>query len=294
MISGVEPTTMGGGARGLKVAWPCLSKKGIVSTEVGVAYPTREGLAILGEAINEIITREFYSAEEWRSLNPSTFIGAWRDNKYYGAYRNVDDEGRIVIIDKAEYASVTMAVSAPARMWTDPLSGKLYIVSDDSIYEWDGPTGDRALFDWLSKEFVFAPPLNFGAAKVDADFQVSAEDEAAAAAAYAAVVAANAAALVTGNLGGAMDATYSDHFAMDADAIVTPPGLVYDALTFELWVDEGQGDGLALKYSKQVMSTRPFRLPAGYTADTAAIRLAGNVRVSRVLLGETMTDLRGL
>jgi hypothetical protein len=141
---------------------------------------------------------------------------------------------------------------------------------------------------------VFAPPLNFGAAKVDADFQVSAEDEAAAAAAYAAVVAANAAALVTGNLGGAMDATYSDHFAMDADAIVAPPGLVYDALTFELWVDEGQGDGLALKYSKQVTSTRPFRLPPGYTADTAAIRLAGNVRVSRVLLGETMTDLRGL
>jgi hypothetical protein len=290
-ISGVDPVTMGGGAQGLKVSWPCLSKKGLVSTEMGVFYPTTAGLALIGDG-GGVMTREFYTEEEWRDINPETFIGSYRDNKYYAGYSNDDGEGRIIIIDKTEYASVTLAIADVSRLWTDPLSGTLYAVIGSDIYQWDAPDAERALFDWMSKEFVFAPPINMAVGKVDADFTASAAEIAAAQAAYDAAVAANAALLAAGNLRGATNATYANRYSMNGDALSPAPSIEYDALTFELWADEGDGLGMALKHSEQVTSSRAFRLPDGFTADALHVRLSGNIKVSRVILAPTMQALR--
>lgn len=64
------------------------------------------------------------------------------------------------------------------------------------------------------------------------------------------------------------------------------PPLWLDSLQFQLWIDD------TLKFSKQIGSSRAFRLPGGYKADNVEIVLSGNVKVSAVTLAETMDGLR--
>jgi hypothetical protein len=57
-----------------------------------------------------------------------------------------------------------------AALWGDPGTGSLYVVISDQVWQWDADPGLRMVYDWLSREWVFATPMNLGAAKVDADF----------------------------------------------------------------------------------------------------------------------------
>jgi hypothetical protein len=51
-------------------------------------------------------------------------------------------------------------------------------------------------------------------------------------------------------------------------------------------------DGI-LRFTKQVGNSRAFRLPGGYKADNVEIVLSGNVKVTGVVLAETMDGLKG-
>ena len=64
------------------------------------------------------------------------------------------------------------------------------------------------------------------------------------------------------------------------------PSLAIDSLQFQLW-----SDGM-LKFTKQVRNTRAFRLPGGYKADNVEVVLSGNVKVTGVVLAETMDGLK--
>ena len=47
-----------------------------------------------------------------------------------------------------------------------------------------------------------------------------------------------------------------------------------------------------LKFTRQVGNSRAFRLPGGYKSDNVEIVLSGNVKVTGVVLAETMDGLR--
>jgi hypothetical protein len=64
------------------------------------------------------------------------------------------------------------------------------------------------------------------------------------------------------------------------------PSLTIDSLLFQLYAD-GQ-----LKMTKQVTGTRAFRLRGGYKADNVEVTLSGNVKVTGVVLAETMDGLK--
>lgn len=285
-ISGVDPATMGGGAQKIDEAWPCVSKRGMVSASFGVMYPTRQGLVLIGHGGAQIATREFYTEEEWRNVMPATFKAAAKDNKYYAAYDADDTFSYVIIIDKTEFASVTVGNYKCARLWTDPLTGTLYAVIEDKIYEWDSTDAEKTLYDWMSKEFLLPYPLTLVASKVDADFTSTEEEILAAETAYAAVLAANQAMINAGYIGGAAGIIPIGLTAIGGNLLELPPDLVYGSLLFEFYVNN------ALKYSTQVRSTSAFRLPSGYKADNFAVRVAGNVRVSGIVVGDSMQALK--
>ena len=77
------------------------------------------------------------------------------------------------------------------------------------------------------------------------------------------------------------------HHCCPAAAVVRATGY---PLTLNLYVD-----GL-LKYSKEVTSQEPFRLPAGYLADRFEVEcvVAGGIEVLEIVVAESMTDLRAV
>ncbi|MEP7371110.1 MAG: hypothetical protein ABI659_02675 [Nitrosospira sp.] len=283
-ITGVEPVTMGGGMEKLGVAWPCMAKRGMASFAFGVGYPAPQGLVIAG-VNTDIVTKDLFTQKEWSDLNPETFIAASADNRYYAGY-TVDDSSLMFVIDKAESASFVKVNQRITAIWADPWTGKLYVAADKKIYQWEGDAGTKLSYEWKSKKFITAPPLNYGAAKIDADFDMTEAETGSATASYAAAVAANQALITAGTMNDGLADPSLGEYETGGDEMQVIPALSIDSLQFQLWADG------ALKFTKQVENSRAFRLPGGYKSDNVEIVLSGNVKVTGVLLAETMDGLK--
>lgn len=283
-ITGVDPVTMGGGMEKLAVAWPCLSKRSVASFAFGVAYAAPQGLVIIG-AQSDTVTKDLFTQREWSNLDPATFIGATADNRYYAGHL-VDDSYLMFVIDKGEAASFLNINQKITAIWTDPATGKLYVANDQKIYQWEGDLGTKLSYEWRSKRFLLPAPVNFGAAKIDADFGMSEAEIAATQAVHDAAIAANEALILADGMNDGLADPALGEYEIGGDALPAIPPLVIDSLQFQFWTD-GQ-----LRHTQQVLNTRAFRLPAGYKSDNVEVVLSGNVKVSGVVLAETMDGLK--
>jgi hypothetical protein len=282
-ITGVDPVTMGGGMQNLGVAWPCMAKSSVASFAFGVGYAAPQGMVIVGPQV-DIVTKDLFTQKEWSELNPDTFIATAADNRYYAGY-SANDSSLMFVIDKSEAASFVKVNQRITDIWADPATGKLYVASDKQIYEWEGDVGTKLSYEWRSKKFLTAPPINYGAAKIDADFSMSEAESAGSQAAYDAIVASNEA-LITVGLNDGLADPYLGEYEIGGDEMQLLPPLAIDALQFQLWAND------ELKFSKTVTNTRAFRLPGGFKADNVEVVLSGNVKVTGVVLAETMDGLK--
>lgn len=283
-ITGVDPMTMGGGMDKLAVAWPCMSKRSVASFAFGVAYAAPQGMVIIG-AQNDIVTKDLFTQKEWDDLNPETFIAATADNRYYAGY-NANKSYLMFVIDKTESASFVTINQKITAIWTDPATGKLYVAADGDIYEWEGDPGTKLSYEWRSKYFLFPAPINYGAARIEADFGTTEKESSGAVVSYDTIIAANQAMIASGTTNDALAEPALSEYEIGGDAMEDIPALTIDALQFQLWANG------VLKYARQVPDTRAFRLPSGYKSDNCEIVLTGNVKVSSVVLAETMDGLR--
>jgi hypothetical protein len=218
-------------------------------------------------------------------LNPRSFVAASADNRYYCGY-TIDDSSLMFVIDKTESASFIKINQSISCIWTDPATGRLYVAVEKKIYEWEGDAGSKLSYEWKSKKFVTTTPVNYGAAKIDADFDMSEAESAATQAAYDSAIAANRAVITQQSMDdGLADPSLGEH-SIGGDAMDEIPPLITDSLQFQLWAD---GE---LKYTRRVENTRAFRLPGGYKSDNTEIVLSGNVKVNGVIVAETMDGLK--
>lgn len=283
-ITGVEPVTMGGGMEKLAVAWPCMSKRSVASFAFGVAYAAPQGLVMIGVS-NDVVTKDLFTQKEWTEINPSSFAAASADNRYYSGY-TVNDSSLMFVIDKGEAASFLKINQKITAIWTDPATGKLYVANEKKIYQWEGDLGTKLSYEWKSKEFLLPSPVNFGAAKIDADFRMTEAETGAATGSYEAVIDANQALIVAKQLNDALAEPALGEYEIGGDEMAEIPALAIDSLQFQLWTDNVQ------RYTKQVQNGRAFRLPAGYKSDNCEVVLSGNVKVAGVVLAETMDGLK--
>jgi hypothetical protein len=284
-ITGVDPVTMGGGMEAMGVAWPCMSKSSVATFAFGVGYAAPQGFVIIGPTV-DVVTKDLFTQKEWSELNPDTFIATSADNRYYCGY-TADGSSLMFVIDKAEAASFIKINQRITDIWADPWTGKLYVAFDKKIYQWEGDVGTKLSYEWRSKTFVTAPPINYGAAKIDADFSMTEAESAAAGGSYADAIAANEALITAGTMNDGLADPSLGEYEIGGDEMLPIPALAIDALQFQLWAD---GE---LKLSRSVTNSRAFRLPSGYKADNVEVVLSGNVKVTGVVLAETMDGLKG-
>lgn len=285
-LAGVDPATMGGGMAKVEQMWPCTSKRSIASLGFGIAFAAPQGLALIGPQGAEIVTRDLATQREWAALRPETFVAAVMDGRYHFSYSPEDGRSYVLTIDKTEPASMYDANYAVDELWTDPLSGQMYMLREGQLEAWEGDVGQRDLFDWWSKEFVLPRPVNLGAAKIDADFTMTEAESVAAGQAGYQVVAANQDLIDDGQTFGAIGENILGVLPIGGDEMGDVPNSSFEALQFILYVDN------RLKYSRQIHNSAAFKLPAGYKTDNFSVRVSGNVAVNAIVLAESMDGLR--
>jgi hypothetical protein len=271
-------------AQKIDKSWPCLTKRGIVTFNDGVYYPTTLGLVYIGSGGAQVVTQDQFAQRDWMAYNPSTFIAAAYDNRYYTYY----DDGvapQIMIISKDQ--GVSYINLQPTAMYSDRKTGEVYIGTGGFIKQLNGNAGVFLPYSWTSKTFVQPNPVNMGAYKVDFDVNVSGSNSGAIAEQNAIIKAANQVLLASPTMG-VINATEMDYYRVAgsnlADLLDTTATTYY--LSISLFAN---GE---LIYNSEVSDNTTRRFPAGLKYDNYYFVLSGTAPVKALVVGGTPMELK--
>ena len=257
VISGSDPNVLS--TSRYPTNYPCLSKRSIVQTDVGVMYSSHEGLVVASLAGGaQIASAAAHSPDTWNeALVPSTVVGTFYDSTYFGShsngaffYRRGQDA-----TTPGDFVDYDLTFTAT---WFDAKSGSLYYTTgtDGDIVVWDDANQPGATYVWRSKVLVSQEPFNMGAARVVGDYEN----------------------IIIPPVWDTFDEVW---FKADVAWDATEP------LEFRLYADK------QLVFTTTRDSSDVFRLPAGYKTDTYEVEVSGTVRVRSIHLGETPSSLKG-
>lgn len=283
IASGVEPESMS--LESIKGNHPCLSKRSVYSIGNGFIFSTAHGMALVTVGTNSVVmlTDQFFTKDEWRNYAPETIVTSLAYGRIYLAFTRADSSQSILVLD----SDILLNADVPyAELYTDLTSGELYLSDTAGIKVWDSAEAYPLTYSWKSKDFVVSNPINIGAAKIDFEPAINADDLAILQAIIAAINVSNAAIISSGKARGAINFKPYNKGIVNGSNIqqvpLLPPG---NEVTFIL------RKGAEIVASVSVNDTKTFRLPAGYKADVFSIEVIGQSVIKEVRFAETAYGL---
>lgn len=269
LISGSNPAVMND--RRIDSLYPCVSAASVVSANSGVMYASHDGvIQIRVDQGPIILTKALYDADVWnQEFDPATIVAAYYDDSYVAAHST----GAFVFEPGEQGGTFITHDEVFTSLWYDSRDDELYFTkaSDASVYRWDDPAQNPLTMEWKSKTFLTEDYVNFGAARIKADY-VQLQD-------YA-----NPAALLDdNNYVGLMD---DDSVIELADDTLPVPSVLDSTITFKMYVNK------QLIFTHTVADDLPFRLPTGYRADTFEFSVETKLRLRSIHIAETVTGLK--
>ena len=162
-INGIHPQSMT--VAQSSIVEPCISKRSIVSFPSGVIYASNNGLVFTNGIESRIITQPIMTIEDWdRDYKSSSIIGVKYDQRYI-AFDGVSG----FIYDPTSQKEVFVKLKfdfAIEGAYSDETTGKVYLGSNQNVYQFDPSDTNITPYTWKSKEFVAPKPLNFGAYRI--------------------------------------------------------------------------------------------------------------------------------
>jgi hypothetical protein len=252
LIQGTDPAAGMTPAR-IDAPFPCLNRRSVVTMNYGVVYATHDGLVVASPEGTSIITRMLFNNDTWtQSLDPTTLIAEYYGENYIASHST----GGIVFEQDQRSGGFFVELDYTfSASWYDYVTGKLYYVSGTSgdIYQWDDLDQPSVNQTWKSKVVVTKGMMNFGAARVVADYATE---------------------TVTWDTATTLWGGTSTIWGSS------------NPVTFKLWVDK------ALIFTTTLSDSKAFRLPAGYRSDTFEVGVEGDIRVRAIHVAETALGLR--
>jgi hypothetical protein len=253
VVEGADPAA-GMSVRRIDALYPCLNRKGIVSMNYGVVYPTHDGLALFSPASGPtIITQSNFDNDSWGTeLDPSTIVADFYGDAYIASHSTGGFIFQPVPQAGGQFVTIDFAFTAS---YYDPVEGRLFgsAGTNGDVYEWDSLTQPKLTQDWKSKVIKTPRMMNIGAARVIADY-------------------------------GASTAVWGD-VATNWNAY-TSSWSALNNITVRMWADK------ELIFTTTLTNSGVFRLPAGYLSDTFEVGVEGDIRVRAIHLGETPLSLK--
>jgi hypothetical protein len=279
LVSGSHPAAMS--MSRLPGHQPCLSRRGLVSTEYGVAYPAPDGLYLVGPGGGRLLTGGLLGRGDWQGLAPETVHGACHDGRYFGFFeppgpaREVPEEWLGGVLNGPALAGSPIAGRAgtgdpPAG----PEGGSGFVLALAA-----GPSSDGPGLGWLDfgASAVQADPATgrlFLSRRDGAETRIERLEDRDAGLTYT---------WRSRPFRGRGPLTYGAARVEAAFSGAPPPE--GERLDLRLY-----GDGV-LRFERRITGSGPFRLPAGRRACAWEIELSGNVPVREIVLAESMEEL---
>lgn len=285
IITGSSPAAMS--QEKLPLYEPCVSKRSIASDEQGAMYASPNGIIKIGPGIVDNVVRNLFTRDEWAIYNPTTMIGEVHDGRYFLFYSYPNGSGGGLILDRNNAASplTTTSVQVTATH-ADPVNANLFVVAGGEIKGWDSDPVNDLHYEWRSKPFTMARPLNFGAAQIGGNFgAINAATRLQQLLAYLTSVNQGIWNSAQGMLGTLGDQGLNQ-FAVGGSRMIPLPDEAEDRFVL-LSV---YGDGV-LRAQIKVSSSKPFRLPSGFKAIQWEFVVNGNVDIQYIKVAETSKEL---
>ena len=138
----------------MDIGFSCMSKRGIIHTGDLVAYPSPEGLVVIGPQVREVVTRNILTRDQWiANYNPSTIFAYYWEAKYIGFYTASGYTGAFVY-DFKTGEFLDLDVYAVAGYY-DKTVGILFLVIDGKIIAFCNSAGSSRPYNYLSKQYKY-------------------------------------------------------------------------------------------------------------------------------------------
>ena len=170
LISGTDPASVS--TQRVDALYPCVSEKSVVSMNYGVVYATHEGIALYSSTAGpRLISASVHSKDTWKSAFPipANLVGTYFNDAYLlsdgvstiAFYFDEQTGGDIISFDEVFTAT-----------WYDSETNNLFFSKgvNGQVYKWDDTTQSLVDYQWKSKVIVSADFVNFGAARIVADY----------------------------------------------------------------------------------------------------------------------------
>lgn len=301
-IQGNSPATMV--SQKIDTLYPCVSKRSVVNMNSRIIWATHGGLASFAPGVGiDLITKLVHDWDTWNdSLSPSTIVGHYYNGKYFGSHST----GSFIFEQDEKIGGHFVTIEATfTAACTDTSNNAMYYIGDvnlGDIYEWDNSTQTLTPMEWKSKAIITKDYMNMGAARVVADYDVTAQESANIVTFNNAVPTTNAAVWAVsqqlGTINGPTDYGSPrvenkgglNSFELNGDGLTTylKEDTGIQTVTFRVWADK------SLIFQGAVSSSDIFRLPTGYRSDTFEVAVSGNARVRAIHIGETPYGLKAV
>jgi hypothetical protein len=278
-----KPTT-----RAIQENCPCVSAGSIVSTRNGVIFASTNGLVLINSASPTFITEKIITQDEWLPLHPESLQAAFLNNTYYGFFTNPTEKaaGFLFDLDSYTYSTVynsivssgMVYISQPTKIvYNDVEQSQLYVcypLKNKTQYSLNSFGTDSRInksFRWRSKVNVSPQGLfTLSCAQVNFTKLSSLKPEPP---------------VWEGRLAGsALGMVYVNKQPVNGWCKTNTIEL-YDKTVFNYYVDG------KLRFTKNIVDSKPFRLPSGFRGETVEIELKSNSHVHSVILASSMGEL---
>lgn len=267
---------------------PCVSADSIVNTRNGVIFASQNGLVLINSTSPTFITEKLLTQDEWLPLHPESLKGAFLNNTYYGFFTNPTDTaaGFIFDLDSYTYSTVYNSIVSSGMVYTtqhakvvynDIEQSQLYVcypLENGTQYSLCSFASDSRInksFRWRSKVNVSPQGLfTLSCAQVNFTKLSSLKPEPP---------------VWEGRLAGsALGMVYVNKQPVNGWCKTNTIEL-YDKTVFNYYVDG------KLRFTKNIVDSKPFRLPSGFRGETVEIELKSNSHVHSVILASSMGEL---
>ncbi len=165
VLTGLDPATMS--VEKAEIGNSCVSKRGTVDMGTYVAYPSNEGLIIVGSGVAQNCTLGVFGLDAWKAMNPAS-MQAWNYRGKYVCFYNNGSSGAFMM-DPTTGSVTTLSGFTATAGYNDPISGNLYLQIGNDICQFDGNSVSTLTLTWRSKPFRLSIPMRYSCAQVFAD-----------------------------------------------------------------------------------------------------------------------------
>ena len=172
VVYGSNPATLV--PRKIDSPYGCVSKRSVVVLDNAVVYASHTGLIRIAPSLeSEEATAVSHSWETWRAvIDPSTVSAGWHRGKYLAVHDAGGENAGGFLYDfrqEAAWFESLPILAGNRHVFSDFREGKTYVMSD-RMREFDRTEGDPVTLRWRSRRWVLPNPIAFTVVSVVADF----------------------------------------------------------------------------------------------------------------------------